>query len=105
MRRDARDCATPLTATVLPVPQQKPKTVSGGWARPAGRPAGGRGGDSTGKTHLCRLDWTTCTPRFVGEIGTGMDHLRAITIVGGAHQGRSLYGDAAVSEARNQLDI
>lgn len=37
MRRDARDCAAPLTATVLPVPLQKPKTVSHGGSGPAGR--------------------------------------------------------------------
>ena len=37
MRRDAKDYAAPLTATVLPVPLQKPKTVSrGGSGRPAG---------------------------------------------------------------------
>ena len=37
MRRDAEDCAAPLTATVLPVPPQKPKTVSRGGSGPAGR--------------------------------------------------------------------
>ena len=37
MRRDAEDCAAPLTATVLPVPLQKPKTVSRGGSGPAGR--------------------------------------------------------------------
>ena len=37
MRRDAKDCAAPLTATVLPVPLQKPKTVSRGGSGPAGR--------------------------------------------------------------------
>ena len=37
MRRDAEDCAAPLTVTVLPVPLQKPKTVSRGGSGPAGR--------------------------------------------------------------------
>ena len=37
MRRDAKDYAAPLTATVLPVPLQKPKTVSRGGSGPAGR--------------------------------------------------------------------
>ena len=37
MGRDAEDCAAPLTATVLPVPPQKPKTVSRGGSGPAGR--------------------------------------------------------------------
>ena len=37
MRRDAEDCAAPLTVTVLPVPLQKPKTVSHGGSGPAGR--------------------------------------------------------------------
>ena len=37
MRRDAEGCAAPLTATVLPVPPQKPKTVSRGGSGPAGR--------------------------------------------------------------------
>ena len=40
MRRDAEDCAAPRAATVLPVPLQKPKTVSGGGS---GRPAGASG--------------------------------------------------------------
>ena len=40
MSRDAEDCAAPLTAAVLPVPLQKPKTVSGGGS---GRPAGASG--------------------------------------------------------------
>ena len=37
MRRDAGDCTAPLAATVLPVPLQKPKTVSRGGSGPAGR--------------------------------------------------------------------
>ena len=37
MRRDAEGCAAPLTATVLPVPPQKPKTVSRGGSGPAAR--------------------------------------------------------------------
>lgn len=37
MGRDAGDCAAPLTATVLPVPPQKPKTVSRAGSGPAGR--------------------------------------------------------------------
>ena len=37
MRRDAEGCAAPLAATVLPVPLQKPKTVSRGGSGPAGR--------------------------------------------------------------------
>ena len=37
MRRDAEDYAAPLTPTVLPVPPQKPKTVSRGGSGPAGR--------------------------------------------------------------------
>ena len=37
MHRDAEDYAAPLTATVLPVPLQKPKTVSRGGSGPAGR--------------------------------------------------------------------
>ena len=37
MCRDAEGCAAPLTATVLPVPLQKPKTVSRGGSGPAGR--------------------------------------------------------------------
>ena len=37
MGRDTEDCAAPLTATVLPVPPQKPKTVSRGGSGPAGR--------------------------------------------------------------------
>ena len=37
MRRDTEECAAPLTATVLPVPLQKPKTVSHGGSGPAGR--------------------------------------------------------------------
>ena len=37
MGRDAEDCAAPLTPTVLPVPLQKPKTVSRGGSGLAGR--------------------------------------------------------------------
>ena len=37
MRRDAEDYAAPRTPTVLPIPLQKPKTVSRGRSRPAGR--------------------------------------------------------------------
>ena len=37
MCRDAEGCAAPLTATVLPVPLQKPKTVSRGGSGLAGR--------------------------------------------------------------------
>ena len=36
MCRDAEGCAASLTATVLPVPLQKPKTVSRGGSGPAG---------------------------------------------------------------------
>ena len=50
MHRDARDCAAPLTATVLPVAQQTENRFRAG----AYRPAGGRGGDNTGKAHLNR---------------------------------------------------
>ena len=52
MGRDAQDCAAPLTATVLPVPPQKPKTVSGGGWRPAGWRA--RGDNAVNAHQDCR---------------------------------------------------
>ena len=39
MSRDAGDSTAPVRASPAPVQPQKPKTVSGGWARPAGRRA------------------------------------------------------------------